>query len=254
MLSLNNISFTVGKSSILERKILNNLSIQIQDGEFVIIIGSNGAGKSSLFNLISGLLQQDCGQIILNGQDTAYMKPCYRATLVAKVMQDPRCGTMENMTIFENMAFAFKCAKHRGLRPFFNKADRQFFQQKLQMLNMGLENIMDELVINLSGGQRQALSLIMSILTDAKILLLDEITAALDPVSSDAIMRLTAKIIKEEKRTCVMITHNMQHAIDYGDRLLLLKDGYIIKDYNADDKRTFNCEDITMHFIKSETA
>jgi putative ABC transport system ATP-binding protein len=164
-------------------------------------------------------------------------------------MQDPRVGTMENMTIFENMAFAFRRGQRRVLKLFFDNSSREFFQIKLQMLNMGLENLMDELVSNLSGGQRQAISLVMSILADSKILLLDEITAALDPGSSEAIMKLTAKIIKEEQRTCIMITHNMDQAINYGDRLLLLKNGAFIADYDADAKSNLDYATLASNFL-----
>lgn len=249
MLILRDINVTLGKSSKLERKILNNLSVDIKAGEFVVVIGGNGAGKSTMFNVISGFLRPDSGQIIIDGQDATNMPQIHRSALVSKVMQDPRVGTMENMTIFENMAFAFKRGQSRGLRPFFNNSNRQFFQKKLQMLNMGLENLMDELVSNLSGGQRQAISLVMSILADSKILLLDEITSALDPGSSEAIMQLTAKIIKEEKRTCIMITHNMDQAINYGDRLLLLKNGVFIADYDADAKSKLNYATLASDFL-----
>jgi putative tryptophan/tyrosine transport system ATP-binding protein len=249
MLTLRDITVTLGKSTKLERKILNNLSLDIKSGEFIVVIGGNGAGKSTMFNAISGFLRPDSGQITIDGQETTHMSQIRRSALVSKVMQDPRVGTMENMTIFENMCFAFKRGQKRGLMPFFNGANRKFFQTKLQMLNMGLEGRMDELVSNLSGGQRQAISLIMSILADFKILLLDEITAALDPGSSEAIMQLTAKIIKQERRTCIMITHNMNHAIDYGDRLLLMKNGSFIADYDGCAKAKLDHATLASHFL-----
>jgi putative ABC transport system ATP-binding protein len=249
MLILRDINLTLGKSTKLERKILNNLSLDIKPEEFVVVIGGNGAGKSTMFNVISGFLRSDSGQIIIDGQDATHMSQVRRSSLVSKVMQDPRIGTMENLTIFENMAFASKRGQKRGLMPFFNDSSRKFFQQKLQMLIMGLEDIMDELVSNLSGGQRQAISLIMSILADSKILLLDEITAALDPGSSEAIMKLTANIIKEERRTCIMITHNMGHAIHYGDRLLLLKNGTFIADYDTDAKSKLSYATLASNFL-----
>ena len=249
MLILRDINLTLGKSTKLERKILNNLSLDIKSGEFIVIIGGNGAGKSTIFNVISGFLRPNSGQIIIDGQDATNMSQIRRSALVSKVMQDPRVGTMENLTIFENMAFAFKRGQKRGLMPFFNNLSRKFFQQKLQMLDMGLEDLMDELVSNLSGGQRQAISLIMSILADSKLLLLDEITAALDPGSSEAIMQLTAKIIKEERRTCIMITHNIDHAINYGDRLLLLQNGTFIADYDADVKSKLNYATLASNFL-----
>jgi len=249
MLILRDIDLILGKSTKLERKILNNLSLDMKSGEFIVIIGGNGAGKSTMFNVISGFLRPDSGQIIIDGQDATNMSQIRRSALVSKVMQDPRVGTMENLTIFENMAFAFKRGQKRGLMPFFNNSSRNFFQKKLQMLNMGLENLMDEMVSNLSGGQRQAISLVMSILSDSKILLLDEITAALDPGSSEAIMQLTAKIVKEERRTCIMITHNMDHAINYGNRLLLIRNGTFIADYDADAKSKLDYATLASNFL-----
>lgn len=249
MLTLKAINVTLGKSSKLERKILSNLSLDIKHGEFVVVIGGNGAGKSTMFNVISGFVRPDSGQIIVDGQDITNMPQILKSGLISKVIQDPKIGTMENMTIFENMAFALRRGRKRGLTIFSNNSNKKFFQKKLQMLNMGLENVMDELVSNLSGGQRQALSLIMSILSDSKILLLDEITAALDPKSSETIMQLTAKIIKEEKRTCIMITHNMDHAISYGDRLVLLKNGSFTADYNAYAKSKLTYSDLASSFL-----
>jgi putative tryptophan/tyrosine transport system ATP-binding protein len=249
MLILRNINVTFGKSSKLERKILNNLSLDIKEGEFVVVIGGNGAGKSTMLNVISGFLTPDFGQVIIDGHDATNMSYLRRSAVVSKVVQDPRVGTMENMTLFENMAFAFKRGQRRGLTCCFNDSNRKLFQKKLQMLNMGLENLMDELVSHLSGGQRQAVSLVMSLLSDSKILLLDEITAALDPGSTEAIMQLTAKMIKEEKRTCIMITHNMDHAIHYGDRLLFLQNGTFIADYDADSKSKLHYAELASHFL-----
>ncbi len=249
MLILKNIHVTLGKTSTLERKVLNDLSLTATSGEFIVIIGENGAGKSTLFNVISGFLKPDAGQVILDGQDMLFMKRAAQSALVSKVMQDPRVGTMENMTVFENMAFAFKRGQRRGFMPFFSDSRRQFFHQKLEMLGMGLECFMDDLVGNLSGGQRQAISLVMSMLADSKILLLDEITAALDPGSSESIMELTSKIIKQEKRTCIMVTHNMNHAINYGDRLLLLKNGTFIAQYEGHEKSKLTLLELAGHFV-----
>jgi putative ABC transport system ATP-binding protein len=156
---------------------------------------------------------------------------------VAEVMQDPKIGTMEDMTIEENMSFAYFRGKSRTLIPHNSIKRRSLFKEKLAMLEMKLENRMDELVGNLSGGQRQALALIMAILSDSKVLLLDEITAALDPKMAESVIKLAARIVKEEQRTTLMITHNMDHAIQYGDRTLLLAQGQIIKEYNSDEKK-----------------
>ncbi|MES2215569.1 MAG: ATP-binding cassette domain-containing protein [Pseudomonadota bacterium] len=220
MLSLQNINVTFG-----QRKILNDFNLQVAGGEFLVITGSNGAGKSTMFNIISGFLTPDSGEVTIDGQNLASISPKSRAKIVSKVMQDPKMGSMENMTIFENMAFAYKRGETRALVPFEAKARRLIFAEKLSILEMGLENRLDELVANLSGGQRQALSLIMAIVTKSRILLLDEITAALDPTSAEKVMILANKIVRDEKRTCIMITHNMTHAKEYGDRKLVLEGG-----------------------------
>lgn len=233
MLVLNNIGVTIGSNTQLARTVLNHVNLNVKEGEFVVIIGSNGAGKSTLFNVISGFIKPDLGKVFILGKDVTNSSQTRRASLISKVLQDPKAGTLENMTIFENMTFAFKRGRKRGLELFSNAKRVSLFKEKLSIVNMGLENRLDEQVSHLSGGQRQVLSLIMAILQDSKILLLDEITAALDPSSSELTMELTDKIVREQKRTCIMITHNMAHAIQYGDRLLLLKNGMLVKEYDA---------------------
>lgn len=227
MLNLQNVNVTLGMDIKLQRFILQNLNLNVKQGEFLVVIGGNGAGKSTMFNVISGALKPDSGSIILDSKDITNVSQNLRSRDISFVMQDPRMGTMENLSIFENLSFALNRGKRRSLLPFSKNNRMELFAQKLSMLGMGLENRLDEVVINLSGGQRQALSLIMAILTEAKILLLDEITAALDPKSAKNIMALTDKLIREEKRTAIMITHNMSDANRYGDRLVTLKDGRI---------------------------
>ncbi len=236
MLNLKDINLTLGKGSNMSRKVLNELSLHVKQKEFVSIIGNNGAGKSTLLNVISGFMQQDSGIISLFNEDITGKSQNQRARFISKVMQDPKVGTMQNMTIFENLALAAKRGEKRGLRLFHTKERVNFFKQKLSILNMGLENRLESNVNNLSGGQRQALSLIMAVIQNFKILLLDEITAALDPSSSETIMEIANKLIRSEELSCIMITHNMKHAIKYGDRLLLMKNGNFIKEYNAQDK------------------
>ena len=171
-----------------------------------------------------------------------------KAKLISKVIQDPKIGTMENMTVFENMAFALKRGHKRGLALCANKSRIALFKEKLADLNMGLESRLNDLVSNLSGGQRQVLSLVMAILEDSKLLLLDEITAALDPASSKSIMELTEKIVRSQKRTCIMITHNMAQAVQYGDRVLLLKQGAIIKEYDKAAKSKLPVSELALQF------
>lgn len=233
MLLLDTIDASVGKGTKLERRILKGLTLEVKPGESVIVIGSNGAGKSTLLNVISGLIQPDSGKVVLLGTDITETSPIERAKNIATVMQDPKLGTMENMTLFENMAFALKRGQKRGLHLFSRKESVLLFKEKLKMINMGLENRLYELVRYLSGGQRQIVSIIMAMLQPSNLLLLDEITAALDPGSSEAIMALTYTMIKEKNLTSIMITHNMAHAIRYGDRLLLLKGGRFIKAYEG---------------------
>lgn len=236
MLSLNKIQLTLAKGSTLEKKIFEDLNLNIAKGEWVAIIGNNGSGKSTLLNVLSGNIQPDSGEIYVDKKKLSSLTPLYRTKFISKVEQDPKTGTMENMTIFENLAFALKRGQQRGLRPFFNKDRMKLFREKLVPLQMGLENRLDEPVSNLSGGQRQAISLIMALLQEAKILLLDEITAALDPNSSQAIMELTRKIVREQQCTCLMITHNMTDAIHYADKIVLLKHGRFICVYEQSMK------------------
>ncbi|WP_206537236.1 MULTISPECIES: ABC transporter ATP-binding protein [Holospora] len=231
-----------------ERKILNKLNFDVKDGEFALIVGENGAGKSTLFDAISGSIQVNSGKIWLSGQDITHTLQKHRAKLVSKVMQDPKLGTMENMTILENMAFAFKRGQIRGGEFFSSKHRIRTFKEKLSMLNIGLEDKIQELVSNLSGGQRQALSILMAILKESKILLLDEITAALDPASTDSVMELTNQILREKKLTCIMITHNLSQAIKYGDSLWFLKNGVFIKKYDKETKSKMTLAELSSKF------
>ena len=237
MLKLKNVTVTINKNSNLERTILKDLNLEIKEGEFVIIIGANGTGKSTLLNTISGLTTPDSGSIVLSNNLITSVSQNKRSGLIAKVVQDPKVGTMEAMTIEENLSFAFMRGKKRSLTPDTNEQRKKLFREKLTLLGMGLENRLNDLVSSLSGGQRQALSLIMATLADAKILLLDEITAALDPKTAELIMQLTTKIVAQEKRSTIMITHNMSHALRYGDRLLLLANGGIFKEFSAQEKQ-----------------
>ena len=248
MLELKGINLTLGKNSKLERKILTNLSLKVKNGEFIVIIGGNGAGKSTLFNVISGFNRLDSGSIYIDSRDITDLSQTKRAKLVSKVIQDPKLGTMENLTIYENMAFAYRRGQTRSFKFFASEERRALFAKKLAMVNIGLEHRLDEKVCNLSGGQRQILSIVMAMLRESKILLLDEITAALDPASSQATMELTNFIIREQKLTSIMITHNMKHALAYGDRLLLLKNGSFIKEYDKKAKEEMNPLDLAAEF------
>lgn len=247
MLELKNINFTIAKETKLKRQIFKNLNLTVKQNEFLVVIGANGSGKSTLLNLISGFSKPDDGKIFLDNKDITAKKQHQIAKDISLVMQDPRVGTMENMTIFENMAFALNRGNKRSLLPFASEFRRELFAQKLSILGIGLEKRLDEKVANLSGGQRQALSLMMAIISNSKLLLLDEITAALDPKSAANIMILTNNIIREEKLTSILITHNMEDAIKYGDRLVILQNGNFIKEFSAKEKKS-----LTVNIVVSE--
>ncbi|GHS91726.1 ABC transporter ATP-binding protein [Alphaproteobacteria bacterium] len=210
MLHLDNVSVQFSGKTVLDR-----VNLQVPVGEFLVVIGENGAGKSTLFNVISGATVPSAGQVRL------------RTKKITRVLQDPRAGTLENMTIFENMAFAYRRAQRRSLLPCFAARRVPLFREKLSVLHMDLENRLNEKVSALSGGQRQALSLVMAILADYDLLLLDEFTAALDPQSSETLLALTNKILRAEQKTAIMITHNMDQAWKYGDRIVILKKGQL---------------------------
>jgi putative tryptophan/tyrosine transport system ATP-binding protein len=225
MLSIKNISVSVGSGSCMERQILKDLSLEVKSGEFVSIIGGNGTGKSTLFNVISGYIRPESGKVFIDGKDVTADNQIKRAKDVSIVMQDPRMGTVEELTLYENMAFALKRGQFRGGCLYANMSRKQLIQEKLAVLEMGLENRLYEPVATLSGGQRQALSLVMAMLGSSQILLLDEITAALDPEMSERVMELANSFIRKEQRTCLMITHSMDQATRYGDRVIELKNG-----------------------------
>jgi len=250
MLKLEKINVVLGEGSQLRRHVIQDLNLEVKHGEFVIIIGSNGAGKSTLFNTISGTTKLKSGKIKINDSNITKLPAYKRAKFVAKVMQNPAIATIDDMTIEENLSFAFMRGKKRGLSPHLNEDRISLFKEKLSLLEMGLEHRLFELTSSLSGGQRQALSLIMAILANSEILLLDEITAALDPKTADLIMRITAKIVKETKHTTIMITHNMSHALEYGDRTLLISEGKIIAEYREKEKVGITALDLAARFSK----
>lgn len=227
MLNLKNICVEFPTSSDTSKKVLNNLNVAVHKGEFVLIVGDNGSGKSTLFNTISGTIIPTKGTITLNNKDITTMCVSDRAAMIAHVLQDPRHGTLPQLTIFENMVFASKRGKSRSLLPYVNRYDKNYFKDHLALLGRGLENRLDDSVEKLSGGQRQALSVAMALLNEPQLLLLDEITAALDQETGITLMNMVQKIVKEKNYTVLMITHNMQHVQRYGDRVMVLKNGVL---------------------------
>ena len=236
MLKLQNISKKFGFGSADEKVIFENLNLYIKKGEFVIIVGGNGAGKSTLMNLISGSILPDLGKIFIDGKDVTNLPEHKRAKFIGRVFQDPLKGSCPNLTVEENLSLAMLRNKKRTLHFGINKINRENLKHELEKLNLGLENRLDAKMGTLSGGQRQAITLLMATLVKPKILLLDEHTAALDPKSSEKVLNLTQKIISEGSITTLMITHNLNHAMKLGNRLIILDSGKIKNDTSGNDK------------------
>ena len=236
MMQATDLRLTFNPGTPIENPALRGMSLSINEGEFVTVIGSNGAGKSTFLNSISGDLLVDTGSIIIDGQDVTRLPAYKRAHLVARVFQDPMAGTCEALTIEENMALALNRGTKRGLKLALDKDKRELFREKLSILQLGLENRLPDRMGLLSGGQRQAVSLLMAAMQPSKILLLDEHTAALDPKTAAFVLELTDKIITENKLTAMMVTHSMRQALDHGHRTVMLHQGRVIFDV-AGEKR-----------------
>ncbi len=249
MLKIENISKTFYPGTVNAKTALNGLSLHLDKGDFVTIIGSNGAGKSTLFNAIAGAFFVDDGSIALEGEDITFVPEHKRSKIIGRLFQDPIKGTAPGMTIEENMALAYLRASH-GTFPFsrISKKDKEFFQEKLSLLNMGLEDRLKQPVGLLSGGQRQALTLLMATMVTPKLLLLDEHTAALDPATADKVLELTDKIVTENKITCLMITHNMQQALNLGNRTLMMANGNIVLDVKGEERANMSVTDLLTRF------
>jgi putative tryptophan/tyrosine transport system ATP-binding protein len=225
LLQLKQINKVFNEGTPDEKIALHEISLELEPGDFVTVIGSNGAGKSTLMNIISGKIFTDIGSVTIDGKNVTYVKEHNRAKLVGRVFQDPMAGSAPTMTIEENLAIAYSRTKNRGLSIGVSKKRRDFFIQKLETLHLGLENRLEAKVGLLSGGERQALSLLMATFTDPKILLLDEHTAALDPSRAELITNLTRDIVQNNNLTTLMVTHNMQQALDLGNRLIMMDKG-----------------------------
>lgn len=249
MLSIEHISKTFSLGTVNEKKAVDDFSLSIQDGDFITIIGSNGAGKSTLFNCIAGNFLPDSGKILLDGNDMTNIPDYKRSKYIGRLFQDPLRGTAPNMTIKENLALAYMRAENKtNIFSCISKKDEANFQEKLKELDLGLENRLNTQVGLLSGGQRQALTLLMATIVPPKILLLDEHTAALDPVVAEKILKLTNKIVTENHMTCLMITHNMKMALATGNRTLMMHKGKIILDLTEQEKKNMNVKDLMNRF------
>lgn len=237
MIHLSNISVTFSKNTALERKALQSLNLRINPKDFITVIGNNGAGKSTLQNVIAGNIPVDSGNIFIDEEEITNKSIHERSKNISRVFQNPTISTCAELTISENMSLAYQRGKSRNLKFAINKSNQEFFKSKLSELGMGLEDRMNEQVGTLSGGQRQALSLLMAIISSAKLLLLDEHTAALDPKMANKIMELTKKFHKQYDLTILMITHNIKYAFNYGNRTIMLKNGKVIRDLNNKERK-----------------
>jgi putative ABC transport system ATP-binding protein len=256
MIKLDGIRKTFKAGTVDEKIAINGIDLHIPAGDFVTVIGSNGAGKSTLLNLVSGTVEPDAGEIYLDGNQVTRIPEHKRSHYLGRIFQDPLLGTAATMTIEENLAMADLRGQRRGLRWGVAKSRRDFYRDRLKMLNLGLENRLKESVSLLSGGQRQSLTLLMATLSLPKLLLLDEHTAALDPKTAQRVMELTDKIISANNLTTIMVTHNMVQAIRYGNSMIMLHEGKIIFRVEGDTKRALTVEEVVRKFgadLKDET-
>ena len=250
MLVMRDVSKTFNPGTVNEKCALKNLNLELKDGDFATIIGSNGAGKSTLFNAITGAFFIDRGLIVLDGEDITYQKEHVRSKVIGHLFQDPLKGTAPHMTIEENMALAY-LRTTTSKNAYFSRikaADKKKFREQLALLDMGLEDRMKHPVGLLSGGQRQALTLLMATMVTPKILLLDEHTAALDPKTAAKVLALTEKIIAEHHLTAMMVTHNMKDAIAHGNRLIMMHEGRVIYDVSGEEKKNLKVSDLLAKF------
>ena len=248
MLELKNITKTFNAGTVNEKIALNNINLTLEEGDFVTIIGGNGAGKSTMLNAIAGVWPVDEGSIFIDGKDVTAMPEHKRASLLGRVFQDPMTGTAANMQIEENLALAARRGKKRGLGWEVTKEERAKYHDMLISLDLGLEDRLAAKVGLLSGGQRQALTLMMATMVKPKLLLLDEHTAALDPKTAAKVLEITDKVISENHLTALMVTHNMSDAIKHGNRLIMMNEGRIVYDVSGEEKKNLTVEDLMKKF------
>lgn len=251
MLKVCNIEKTFFKGEINEKKALKGINLHLRAGDFVTVIGGNGAGKSTLLNSVAGYFPVDTGELILADQDITNKPEYKRASDIARVFQDPLKGTAASMTIEENLVMALKRGQKRGFKKAIKEKEKDLFKERLAVLNLGLENRLKDKVGLLSGGQRQAMTLLMATLQKPKLLLLDEHTSALDPQTAGKVMELTSILIKEFKLTSLMVTHNMDQAINYGNRTIMMDAGNIILDIHGNEKQDMTVEKLMDYFARS---
>lgn len=248
MLELKGIHKYYNPGTINEMCLFQDFSLSIDKGEFVSVVGSNGSGKTSMLNIICGSIPLEAGKILIDGKDITKEKEFKRNRTIGRVYQNPAMGTCPSMTILENMSIADNKGKFYGLGRGINKARIDYYKETLAQLGLGLEDKMDVKVGSLSGGQRQAMALLMSTMTPIEFLILDEHTAALDPKTADLIMELTDKIVKEKQLTTIMVTHNLRYAVEYGNRLIMMHQGHCVMDKKGDEKKEISTDEILKVF------
>ena len=248
MLELININKNYNPGSVNELCLFKDFNLTVKDGEFVSVVGSNGSGKTSILNIICGSIAVDSGKILIHGEDITKQKDYIRQRRIGRVYQDPSKGTCPSMTILENMSIAENKGKPYNLGRGVNKAKLETYREMLRPLNLGLEDKMGVQVGSLSGGQRQALALLMATMTPIDFLILDEHTAALDPKTAEIIMELTDQVVKEKKVTTIMVTHNLRYAVEYGNRLIMMHEGKIIYDVSGEEKKNLKVADLLAKF------
>ena len=251
MLEVREIYKTFNPGTINEKRALNGLNLHLKPGDFVTVIGGNGAGKSTMLNSVAGVFPVDAGSILIDGVDVTHLPEYKRAKYIGRVFQDPMMGTAATMQIEENLALAARRGKPRTLRVGITKQEREAYREQLKILDLGLEDRMTAKVGLLSGGQRQALTLLMATLQKPKLLLLDEHTAALDPKTAAKVLEATERIVRKDNLTTMMITHNMRDAIAYGNRLIMMYDGKIVVDVSGEEKKNLTVEQLLALFSKA---
>lgn len=244
MLELAGVTKKYNPGSVNELCLFQGFDFAVKDGEFVSVVGSNGSGKTSMLNIICGSIDVDGGKILINGEDITRQKDFYRQRRIGRVYQDPSKGTSPGMTILENLSIADNKGRPYDLRRGTNKAREEYYREMLRPLNLGLEGKLGVKVGSLSGGQRQALALLMATMTPIDFLILDEHTAALDPKTAETIMKLTDQVVREKKITTIMVTHNLRYAVEYGSRLVMMHEGKVILDKSGEEKRQVSAEEI----------
>ncbi len=254
MLEIKNIHKTFNEGTINEKKVFEGLSLTLEDGDFVTVIGGNGAGKSTMLNIVAGAYPVDDGNIIIDGNDVTKLPEYKRAKFIGRVFQDPRMGTASDMWVEENMSVADSRGHRRGVRWAITGKDRERYKEQLALLDLGLEDRLTTKMGLLSGGQRQAITLLMAAMKKPKLLLLDEHTAALDPKTAAKVLEITDKLIKENKLTALMVTHNMRDAIAHGNRIIMMNAGRIVLDIKGEEKKNLTVEALLAKFTEASGA